>query len=244
MDRYSQFGLRGDADETLRRAFRDAFGRAGLGQAQLTQALEWYRDHGQRLGADPIKLAESFQEFATRRGWDPGHVAAATSVYDAIAEKGPAAVLAPTPSAEEDAATIAKASDLLRTDAKAYWKDEGLQEAQFEALERQQATAPAAPAVDDTAIERRIAERDVDKFARMLRDPASAAKYWASRDLQRQHHDAIEASLQAEQRATAPPPAAQPVAPVAAAAVPVASPPAAAAPAVAAEPPPSSEAAQ
>jgi hypothetical protein len=176
MDRFSGYGIRGDADEQIRRAFRDAFGRAGLDQTQLTQALEWYRDHGQRLGADPIKLAESFQEFATGRGWDPGHVAAATSVYDAIAEKGAAAVLAPT-GAEEDAATIARADELLRTDPDAYWRDVGLQELALEARERQQAAPPAEPAVDDATLERRIAQQDVARFAAMPRDPASAAKY-------------------------------------------------------------------
>jgi hypothetical protein len=40
MDRYTQFGLRGDADEQIRRAVRDGFKRAGLSHAQLTQAME------------------------------------------------------------------------------------------------------------------------------------------------------------------------------------------------------------
>jgi len=31
----------------LRRAVRDGFKRAGLSPAQLTQAMEWYRDRGQ-----------------------------------------------------------------------------------------------------------------------------------------------------------------------------------------------------
>jgi len=46
MDRYTQFGLRSDADEQIRRAFRDGFKRAGLGHAQLLQAIDWHRDHG------------------------------------------------------------------------------------------------------------------------------------------------------------------------------------------------------
>jgi hypothetical protein len=45
MDRFTQFGLRGDADEQFRRAVRDGFKRAGLSHAQLTQAMDWYRDH-------------------------------------------------------------------------------------------------------------------------------------------------------------------------------------------------------
>ena len=48
MDRYTQFGLRTDADEQFRRAFRDGFKRAGLSHAQLLEAMEWYRDHGHR----------------------------------------------------------------------------------------------------------------------------------------------------------------------------------------------------
>jgi hypothetical protein len=66
--------------------------------------------------------------------------------------------------------------------------------------------------VDDYAIERRIAEQDVDKFARMLRE--EPGKYWGSPELQRQHHDAIAASIQ-ETPATSPPPPAPAAAPVA-----------------------------
>jgi hypothetical protein len=221
MDRYSQFGLRGDADEKLRRAVRDGFKAAGLTSAQVTQALEWYRDAGQHLGADPARLAESFGEFATAKGWQPEHLDAAVSVYDQIRDAGPDAVLA-TPTAEEDAATIARAAELLRTDPDAYWRDHELQEAQLEALERQQATPPPEPdraAVADQ-IERQIAQRDVDKFAEMLRK--EPAKYWASPELQRQHREAIaeatrEAAQPVAQPAAAPspsvPPAAAPAAP-------------------------------
>jgi hypothetical protein len=40
MDRFTQFGLRGDADEQIRRAVRDGVKRAGLSHAQLTQAIQ------------------------------------------------------------------------------------------------------------------------------------------------------------------------------------------------------------
>jgi hypothetical protein len=184
MDRYSQFGLRSEADEQIRRGFRDALARAGLSHEQFLDALGWYRDHGQHLGADPSKLAESFREFASNKGWDAGHVAAATSAYDMIAEQGPAAVLA-TPSAEEDAATIARADGLLRTNPDAYWRDQGLQELALEARERQLAAPPPEPGIDHDAIERRVAQQEVDRFAAMLRQPAEAAKYWASAELRR-----------------------------------------------------------
>jgi hypothetical protein len=96
----------------------------------------------------------------------------------------------------------------------------------LEARERQQAAPPPAPDVFSPAageqIERQIAQRDVDKFARMLRE--EPGKYWSSPDLQRQHHDAIAASI--GETPTAVPPAAAarpetpPLAPQAAAAQP------------------------
>jgi hypothetical protein len=219
MNRYLAYGLRPE-DEEIRRGFRDAFARAGLSHQQFLDALGWYRDRGQHLGADPTKLAESFSEFATSKGWQADHLDAAVSVYDTIREAGPEVVLA-TPTAEEDAATIARASELLRTDAAAYWRDGDLQEAQLEALERQQAAPPPEPdraAVGDQ-IERQIAQRNVDKFAEMLRK--EPAKYWASPELQRQHHEAIAAAI----RETPHPvlqPAAAPSPPVSPAAAPAA----------------------
>ena len=78
--------------------------------------------------------------------------------------------MSPAPTAKEDAGVIARADELLRTKPDDYWRDHELQEAVLEARERQEAAPPAPAAVDDYAIERRIAERDVDKFARMLRE--------------------------------------------------------------------------
>jgi hypothetical protein len=207
MDRHTQFGLRGDADEQIRRAVRDGFRRAGLSPAQLTQAMEWYRDRGQHLGGDPAKLAESFSEFAESKGWQGEQQDAAVSVYGLIRDQGPAAVMAPAPGAEEDAATIAKADELLRTKPDAYWRDHDLQEAALEARERQQAAPaptpdPFSPAASEQ-LERQIAQQTVDKFARMLRE--EPGKYWSSPDLQRQHHDAIAASIGETPGSEAPP---------------------------------------
>ncbi len=222
MDRYTQFGLRGEADETLRRAVRDGFKRAGLGHAQLTQAMEWYRDHV-LPGVGGANLGETFNDFARLKGWTPEQLTAAVGVYSQIRDQGPAAVLA-TPSPEDDAALIAKVDELLKTNADAYFRDQELQELALEARERQLAAPPAEPAVDDYAIERRIAQQDVDRFAAMLRDPAEAAKYWASPDLQRRHHDAIAASIKAEHRGTAPAASAEASPAVAAPSVPAAAP--------------------
>jgi hypothetical protein len=144
MDRFAEYGLRGDQDELLRRAFRDAFQRAGLSRAQLGQAMEWYKERGQHLGGDVAKLTESFGEFAVEKGWASQHLEAAVSVYGQISEQGPAAVLAPAPSPEDDAATIKRADELLRTNPDAYWRDFELQEAVFEAR------APGGRAGDGT----------------------------------------------------------------------------------------------
>jgi hypothetical protein len=213
MDRFTEFGLRGDADETFRRAVRDGFKRAGLGQAQLTQALEWYKDHA-RPGLDEAKLMESFNEFAAGKGWVTEQLDAALSVYSQIRDQGPAAVMAPAPSVADDAATVARADELLRTNADAYWRDHELQEAVLEARERQQAAPdPFSPAASDQ-IERQIAQQTVDKFGRMLRE--EPGKYWSSPDLQRQHHDAIAASIGETPGSEAPgavAPPAQPAAP-------------------------------
>src|ERR1700678_2771274 len=150
MDRYEQFGLRGDADEQIRRAVRDGFKRAGLSPAQLTQAMEWYRDRGQHLGGDAAKLTESFADFATSKAWPESQRDAAVGVYGQVRDQGPAAVMAPAPSAEDDAATIARANELLKTERKKNWADAELQEAAFEALERQTGAAAAAEASPPT----------------------------------------------------------------------------------------------
>jgi hypothetical protein len=89
--------------------------------------------------------------------------------------------MSPAPSVEEDAATIARASELLRTDPNAYWRDAELQEAQFEALERQGAAPMAEPPIDHMAIERKIAQDDVGRFETMMRE--DPAKYWRSPEL-------------------------------------------------------------
>ena len=70
MHRYREFGLVSDADETLRRAFRDGLRRAGLSHEQFLDALAWYRDHT-RPGLDEAVLKEAFAEFAAQRQWSP-----------------------------------------------------------------------------------------------------------------------------------------------------------------------------
>ena len=198
MEHYTQFGLRGDTDEQFRRAARDGFKRAGLSATQLTAAMGWYRDHGHRLGGDQAKITESFSEFAAAKGWADQHRDAAMSVYGTIRDQGPAAIMAPT-TAEADAATIARATELMRTDLAAYWRDAELQEAQYEALQRQgSATAPgeasmpapatsalgAPPAPVATPQERNVDQQRHDEIVAMMRDPVGARDYRGSSAVQ------------------------------------------------------------
>jgi hypothetical protein len=115
MHRYREFGLVSDADEALRRAFRDGFKRAGLSHRQFLDALEWYRDHA-RPGADEAALMEAFSEFATQRNWSPELVDGAVDIYGSIRDDGPAAVVDEAPHPDQDRATVAQGEEALRTD--------------------------------------------------------------------------------------------------------------------------------
>ena len=86
---------------------------------------------------DAAKLIENFTAFANGKGWPTEHLDAALSVYSQVRDEGPGAATEPV-SAEADAATIAKATELMRTDPNAYWRNAELQEALFESLERQE----------------------------------------------------------------------------------------------------------
>jgi hypothetical protein len=207
-DRYAAFGLT-EADEPFRRAVRDGFKRAGLSHKHLTEAMEWYRDSS-RTGMNEDALLASFTEFATNRGWPTEQQAAASLVYDAIRDHGADGVMSPTPTPAEDQETLAKANALLAKDAAAYFADQELQEAMFEALERQaapQSEPPAlGPPLTDAEIEQRIGRQDMQKFERMMRE--NPGQYWSSPAAQVAYRDAIEratAAPEAEALATAPP---------------------------------------
>jgi hypothetical protein len=210
-DRYHQYGLTA-ADEPFRRAIRDGFRQAGLSHKQFLDALTWYRDHVVgRPGMDESALSANFDEFARNKGWDVAHIVDATSVHAAIQAQGPQAVMAPTPTPEDDKATIERANQAMRADINAWFKDEESQDFYAEALERQQA-APATPVlgppVTDAEIERRMGRRDVEKFEKMLRDPQGSQLYWRSPEMQAQYRDALEQANLADE---APPPGEQPV---------------------------------
>jgi hypothetical protein len=206
-DRYAVYGLTA-ADEVFRRAVRDGFKGAGLNHKQYLQALEFYRDHV-RPGMDQATLAATFHDFAAAKGWSVEGIVAARGVHGAIEEHGPEAVIA-TPTAEEDQATITRANELLAKDSAAYFADEELQEAMFEALERQaatEATPELVPPVTNTEIERRIGRRDVERFERMMREQPQ--EYWRSERHQSDYRAALEhANLPDEAPTTAAEPSA------------------------------------
>jgi hypothetical protein len=167
---------------------------------------------GQRLGGDEAKLAESFAEFTAKRAWPDAQRDAAVGVYGQVRDQGPAAVMAPLPSAEDDAATIARANELLRTDPAKYWADAELQEAAYEALERQTGAAAAAEASPPTLpapgaapvttaapggtpapapFERTADQARHDEIVAMMRDPARSREYWKSAAMQQEFRDVL-----------------------------------------------------
>jgi hypothetical protein len=74
--------------------------------------------------------------------------------------------------------TIARATELLRTNPGAYWRDAELQEAQYEALERQEAAPSPVPSDDE-----------------IERPDRPTRRYWRSPELQQQHRDAIAGAI-------------------------------------------------
>jgi hypothetical protein len=157
------------------------------------------------MGPDPAKLTESFTEFTASKNWPAEHRAAAVSVYGTVRDHGPAAVIAPT-SAEHDAATIARAAELLRTDQAAYWRDHELQEANYEALQRRDSAAapagasvpgltmpsPGTPPAPAAALpERGVDQQRHDEILGMMRDPSRSREYWKSETIQQEFRDVV-----------------------------------------------------
>jgi hypothetical protein len=190
MHRYREFGLLSGEDETLRRAFRDGFRRAGLSFAQHVDALAWYRDHA-RTGLNEGKLVEAFSAFAADRGWSAEHRDGALDLYRVIRDKGAAAVIAPAPHADADRAKIAECEHLLRSDPARYWGDAELQDAVFEARERLAAASADrgdAGLLPSTPDQQRIAEVET-----LLRDPSGEGRrrYWNDEKLRADYAQAL-----------------------------------------------------
>jgi hypothetical protein len=189
--RYREFGLFSEADELLRRAFRDGFKRIGLSFPQFLEALAWYRDRV-RPGAEEAGLMEAFSEFAAERGWRQDHRDGVIDVYRTIRDAGPAAVAVRTPSLDEDRETLTRGDALLRSDPDRYWRDAELQDALFEARERIGDSAPAQ------AAERRSPEADADRrrveeIEGLLHDRSGAGqqRYWSDAALRMEYAQAL-----------------------------------------------------
>jgi hypothetical protein len=186
------------ADEQAWRAARAGFARAGLSRAQFSQAEGWFRDVGHQL-SDPDQRAASFAEYAAARRWPVEAINAAVVVYGDISAVGPDAYLGPAPTPEEDAATVVKASELLRADPARYWRDVDLQEAWREALQRQEAVKAqieasptgALPASAVAPPARDVDQRRYDEITDALRDPVRAQRYWSSPSAQAEFRDVI-----------------------------------------------------
>jgi beta-galactosidase/beta-glucuronidase len=200
MHRYREFGLVSDADEALRRAFRDGLRRAGLSHEQFLDALAWYRDHT-RPGLDEAVLKEAFTEFAAQRQWSPQLVESAVAVYDTIREDGAEAVADPPPSLAADRATLARSDDALRRDPAGYWRDAVLQDAVFEARERLEALAGPTAA---KAIPPNLARERMREIEAMLHDSSGAGqrRYWSDPALREDYAKAL-AEVHGDGRATA-----------------------------------------
>jgi hypothetical protein len=187
MHRYREFGLVSDADETLRRAFRDGLRRAGLSHEQFLDALAWYRDHT-RQGLDEAVLKEAFAECQ----WSPQLMESAVALYETIRDDGAHAIAEPPPSPEADRATVARGDEALRRDPAGYWRDAALQDAVFEARERLEASggAAAAPAAAPSPARERVHEIEA-----MLHDSSGAGqrRYWSDPALREDYAKALAA---------------------------------------------------
>jgi len=190
MHRYREFGLVSDEDETLRRAFRDGFKRAGLSHQQFLEALGWYRDHS-RPGDDEADLMEAFSEFAAQRNWRADQLDGVVDIYENIRDDGPAAVAEAAPPPDQDRATIARGDEALRKDPARYWRDAELQDEIFEARERLEALAGAGAALQSQDSD--PARQRAREIEAMLQDRTGAGqrRYWTDPALREEYARAL-----------------------------------------------------
>jgi hypothetical protein len=190
MHRYREFGLVSEQDETLRRAFRDGFKRAGLSFAQFLDALAWYRDHA-RPTADEAQLASTFAQFAADKSWPAEQRDGVLDLYRAIRDNGPAAVIqAPRP--DEDRAILARANELLRNDPARYWLDTELQDAAFEARERLEVPMPTEATLQPPQKASPDRQR-IEEIETLLGDPSGDGqrRYWTDAGLRTEYGRAL-----------------------------------------------------
>jgi hypothetical protein len=189
MYRYREFGLVSDADEGLRRAFRDGMRRAGLSHQQFLDALAWYRDHT-RPGLEEAAQREAFAEFAAQKLWSPQLVEGALAVYETIRDDGPDAIADSPPSPDADRAMVARGDEALRRNPASYWRDGALQDAVFEARERLEALSGSAANQSAPPNPARDRVREIEA---MLRDTNGTGqrRYWSDPALREDYARAL-----------------------------------------------------
>ncbi len=190
MHRYREFGVESEEDEQIRRAFRDGFKGAGLSFTQFLDALGWYRDHARSM-ADGAGLDEAFSRFAADRNWTAEHRDGVVALYRKIRDDGVAAATQ-TPSPDQDRAALARADQLLRTDPARYWGDGELQDAVFEARERQ-GDPPPANGVERAGNRSSQDRQRVTEIEGLLRDPTGDGqrRYWSDARLRADYGEAL-----------------------------------------------------
>jgi hypothetical protein len=122
--------------------------------------LCWWRDHGQYMaGRPPVEIAQSFRDYAERAGVSDADIEAHGVWHETVDRDGLQAIPPLPVDTSKDAAIIARAEALLKSDRRSYWaeQNEAMRVEYQEALARQGGTAPApqlqaqAPAVSATS---------------------------------------------------------------------------------------------
>jgi hypothetical protein len=154
-------------------AFRHQAQRAGISPREF-EAIVDFAD-GVRPGTSPEQLRRDFEDYTSRRGWEPGHVQSMLAAYTGIQVHGPERFMPPA-DARADQLVIDRATEMLKNSPDRYWRDTALQEQMREALERQQgreadaaaAQPPPAPTQDDINVigvaEKMMRERPGDYY--------------------------------------------------------------------------------
>jgi hypothetical protein len=198
--RYSRYGINTAADEQAFRAARHMALAAGATPQQFEQLAEAYAD-GITRGLTGTALKDHIAEApAVTRSFSSELLSRlGTNVFDPIAQHGAAPFLPAVPTAEEDAATIAKAEALMRENAKAYFRDGELQDAYADALERRGPAARNAPPMARPPVPTRESDQAVIEEAedRLAKNPQA---YFRDKDLV----DRYSAALERRQAAASP----------------------------------------
>jgi len=191
-----------DDDAPYVAAFEAAAARLGFSRQRIEQSFDWYRDHGRQAGS-PEKMRESFETFATGKGWGDDHVSDALLWHDVVHERGVEAVeLGPAPAGADNEKRLAEIRKISAEDPQAYDSDPALQAEHMDliaAIQGSPAAPGATPAQSAGARARDGAAAGggdrLEEIRRMNRENPDA--YNADKALQAEHEQLIAASLPA-----------------------------------------------